>query len=138
MSSSIEKLFTTNEGLKAVVLATDMGHRCGYVQCPENIMHLSYDEIDGLLENYVHGGLTFIGTPQHCDFYAVGFDCAHSCDAKDPELLKGDYLNYELMLPSNLRNIDNGKIRTKEFVIKECKKLSKLLMKASEKRVVVK
>lgn len=81
--SKIEKKWTTAAGYEAEVLATPMGHRCGYVTVPEGhpCAGKDYDELD--VE--VHGGLTYALDNQ------FGFDCAHLYDAKDPELMSEEY-----------------------------------------------
>lgn len=46
MSYDIEKDWTTQAGLRAVVIMTDMGHRCGYVGLPKEhpLCGVSYSE----------------------------------------------------------------------------------------------
>jgi hypothetical protein len=53
----IEKEWTTQAGLKAQVIATPMGHRCGYVSVPAEhpMFGKHYDDV----EVTVHGGLTY-------------------------------------------------------------------------------
>ena len=118
----VEKQWTTQTGLTAAVLATSMGHRCGYVQIPNHMLGLTYDEVDERLEDYVHGGLTFAGKPMYCDFHAVGFDCSHSGDAKDPDLIADEYKKIEAIY-------DGGTIRTLQYCIDECEKLASMLLK---------
>lgn len=77
-------------GFEWVVAHNNFGHRCGYVRVPGgHPWHGKHDSIDA----EVHGGLTFSQADKPCgkgddDAWWLGFDCAHSCDAPDPELLK--------------------------------------------------
>lgn len=82
------------KGFRCVVVASGMGHRCGYVQIPKGHPYFEkpYEEIDEVVN--VHGGLTY-GTmsksyPVETEIssYWLGFDCAHYGDARDLELIK--------------------------------------------------
>jgi hypothetical protein len=121
----VEKDWTTQAGLRAVVVVQDHGNRCGYVAVPEgHAMHgKDYDEVDVT----VHGGLTFAdGT----DTYPVaaeglwwfGYDCAHYGDARDPELMSPKYR--EMYDEGLLNFFDEGTVRSLDYCIGECESLA--------------
>lgn len=106
--NTIEHAWITKAGLAAVVIMTEMGHRCGYVAVlPDHSLHGVgyYDETYALKDQKgtvpttpemvfdVHGGITFSGVPtllKKLDEYDLnpwwfGFDCAHAGDAASPE-----------------------------------------------------
>jgi hypothetical protein len=114
-----EKEWTTEAGLKAQVIATPMGHRCGYVGVPEGhpMYGKHYDEVNV----YVHGGLTF--SHDEDGLWWFGYDCAHSDDAKDPELMSDEYKKVFMDWP----RFNEGAIRTLEFCVAECESLAKQL-----------
>jgi len=109
----IEKQWTTAAGYEAEVLASPMGHRCGYVTVPDGRPCAGKDYNDVDVE--VHGGLTYGQERQ------FGFDCAHLYDAKDPALMSEEYRkNYE-----KWPRFDEGAtIKTLEFCVVECEKLA--------------
>lgn len=56
----------------------------GYVQIPNNshpLYYASYDKISELLDNYIHGGITY-GWDSNSRFFSgyFGFDCSHYDD----------------------------------------------------------
>jgi hypothetical protein len=109
----IEKQWTTAAGYEAEVLATEMGHRCGYVTVPKGhpCAGKDYDELD--VE--VHGGLTYGNGAK------FGFDCAHLYDAKDPALMSDEYRKIYERWP---RFDEWGTVKTLEFCVAECEKLA--------------
>lgn len=127
----IERTWTTQAGLVAIVLATPMGHRCGYVGVPEgHALHgKHYDDLD----IDVHGGLTYSDNnmgPVNNDAWWFGFDCAHFDDKKDVTIMSDEYRAiYKSMLDLELEN--DGVVRTLEFCEHECEKLAAQL-KAKE------
>lgn len=112
--SIIEKRWTTAAGYEAEVLATYMGHRCGYVTVPEG--HSCADKDYNEVDVDVHGGLTF------AHGRTFGFDCAHLYDAKDPDLMSDEFRKVHEMYPS-MRDFE-GTVRTLEFCMRECEKLA--------------
>ena len=108
-----EKQWTTAAGYEAEVIATPMGHRCGYVTVPEEhpCAGKDYDDV-GV---NVHGGLTFSNGAK------FGFDCAHWDDAKDPELMNEEYRKIHERWP---RIGETGTVKTLEFCVAECEKLA--------------
>jgi hypothetical protein len=121
----VEKDWTTQAGLRAVVVVQDHGNRCGYVAVPEgHAMHgKDYDEVDVT----VHGGLTFAdGT----DTYPVvaeglwwfGYDCAHYGDSRDPELMTPEY---QKMYDKGLFSFfGEGTVRSLGYCVSECESLA--------------
>lgn len=74
-------------GLRCVVVATPMGHRCGYVEVPSGSGSFGVG-YDGMPDGWdvVHGGLTYAGDRFGDGSWYAGFDCAHGFDGRDPEL----------------------------------------------------
>jgi len=69
----------------------------------------------------VHGGITFAGKSLNWigfKSYWIGFDCAHAGDGKDTSIMDEKNKRFHKVY-SNL----SSKIRTKEYVEKECKSL---------------
>jgi hypothetical protein len=96
-----------------VVVANDIGFRCGYVCLPlGHPWHgKDYDEV----EADVHGGLTYAKAEASGagDGWWLGFDCAHAGDAPDPELY-----SWRIGAPGY-----GGVIRTTGYVVDECIRL---------------
>jgi hypothetical protein len=111
--SKIEKQWTTAAGYEAEVLATPMGHRCGYVTVPDG--HPCAGKDYNELNVDVHGGLTYALNNQ------FGFDCAHLYDAKDPALMSEEYRKIYEKWP---RFDEGATIKTLEFCVAECEKLA--------------
>ncbi len=128
----IEKDWTTKAGLRAVVLATSMGHRCGYVGVPLAHPHYGrhYDD-SGLYDISVHGGLTFSSSeigkyPVESDLHWFGFDCAHLGDAKDPDLMDELHREIHEKYPPLFREAGDV-VRDLPFCERECEDLAKQL-----------
>lgn len=110
-------------GFEWVVVHNTMGYRCGYVRVP--VGHpwhgMDYDQLYDLPGGApeVHGGLTFSEPDKPCDkggednAWWLGFDCAHSGDAQDPEL--PTEWNAPFFGPAT--------IRTQAYVEDQCRKL---------------
>lgn len=121
----IEKDWTTEAGLRAVVLATSMGHRCGYVGVPDGHQYFgkSYNEVD----MNVHGALTFsseeIGKyPVESDLHWFGFDCAHYMDAKDVSIMDEMHRNFHEQY-SRFES-EGAVVRDLAFCERECESLA--------------
>ena len=124
---TVEKDWITKAGLRAVVIATEMGHRCGYVGLPESSklygVHYNNELLDAI---DVHGGLTFSELagkyPIESSLFWFGFDCNHSGDAKDPEIASEEYLK----LFEKYRVLGNysGTVRDLAFCERECEQLA--------------
>lgn len=130
MSATIEKDWITEAGLRAVVLAMEMGHRCGYVGVPLVHPHYGkhYDD-SSLYDISVHGGLTFstekMGEyPVESDLHWFGFDCAHYTDAKDTSIMSPEYMRIHELYP---RLDFEAVIRDLAFCERECESLAKQL-----------
>ena len=76
----------------------------------------------------VHGGITFSGKLRDINGWWIGFDCAHSGDAKDTSIM--DERHRELEEKYHL-NFDGDIVRTKEYVEQECKNLIDQIIKYS-------
>lgn len=128
---NIEKDWTTKAGLRAVVLATSMGHRCGYVGVPLAHQHYGkhYDD-SGLYDIEVHGGLTYsseeIGKyPVESDLHWFGFDCAHYMDAKDASIMDETHRMLHETYPR--LDVEEAVVRDLPFCERECEKLAEQL-----------
>lgn len=113
-------------GFEWLVIHNNMGTRCGYVKVePGHPWHgKGYDGV----EADVHGGLTFAEADVDCgkgddNGWWLGFDCAHSCDAADPELPMRERATI-------LSMFSRGKIRTQEYVEAECRSLCEQALRA--------
>lgn len=133
------------KGFEYIITFTPMGHRCGYVAIPHD--HKLNDlpervnswrqepEIDYYAANIdCHGGLTF-GSRTHyikkmlgveCDDIWIGFDCNHSCDARDHNgLMKyygADCDTFKML--KKWPDIDYmGTVRDFDYVKNECKNI---------------
>jgi hypothetical protein len=113
-----EKEWVTEAGLKAQVVATPMGHRCGYVGVPAGhpMFGKHYDDV----EVAVHGGLTY--SEEDEGLWCFGYDCGHWDDAKDPEIMSD-----EMKKRFNRWTDTGGTIKTLEFCVAECEALAKQL-----------
>ena len=157
MAHEIDRKWVSH-GFTCVVLALDMGHRCGYVGVPEShplrgkgygdvMPGVTSDDLAGQpignrgiipvvlfacgtentvrLDCYfnVHGGLTYAGGGKYPidqpGTWWFGFDCAHSEDAPDPEILarfsRSEVFPWE------------GIIRSEAYVVAECESLAEQL-----------
>ena len=74
----------------------------------------------------VHGGITFSGELRDFKGYWIGFDCAHSGDAKDFSLM-GEK-EKEIWKDFSIRDFGEV-IRTTDYVEKECKSLINQIIK---------
>jgi hypothetical protein len=131
MSLNIEKDWTTEAGLRAVVLATVMGHRCGYVGVPESHPHYDKDYND-VPDINVHGGLTYSSHGIAAELvlekplYWFGFDCAHYMDAKDLTIM--DEKHREIHEKYSIAEREEGAmVRDLPFCERQCEKLAKQL-----------
>src|SRR5690554_93258 len=116
------------KGIFYKVVLQRYGHRCGYVEIPKDLNISKRDfSFDSDLE--VHGGITYAEVENETK--VIGFDCAHYMDSPDVKnTLKHftDLSDNELMFLS--WSIEDGKVRSLEYVEKECKNLiDKLLEK---------
>ena len=84
----VEKQWITESGLMAVIIMTDMGHRCGYVGVNNESYLFEKDYYEIGHEINVHGGLTYSGSgngkyPIQSDLWWFGFDTAHCGDSQE-------------------------------------------------------
>ena len=120
----------------------DTGHRCGYacVKKGHPWFGVPYEDIEDDVE--VHGGLTYSdkGPPRKVRKFSyqwwLGFDCAHSWDGADPELMSPALLDALAHVegitghPSALFTF--GPIRTTEYVEEQCIALCKQILAAED------
>jgi len=127
MKFTVEKDWTTEAGLRAVVIATPMGHRCGYVGISKGspLYGLGYDDVDVS----VHGGLTYASGyntyPVESDLYWFGFDCAHYDDKKDFSIM--DESHKEIYRTLIDLAFEGSTIKDTAFCVVECESLARQL-----------
>ena len=119
----VEKDFMV-DGFRCVIVGSYMGHRCGYIAIPKDneLYGKDYDEID----IDVHGGLTYseysnseYPVKSEEDVWWIGFDCAHSGDGKDMELIKSfgeNNTEIKTILDIEARYSNYGEVRTVDYV----------------------
>lgn len=127
--SIVERDWTTEAGLRAVVLVQPWGSRCGYVgvEATHKLHGKDYDSVD--VE--VHGGLTY--ARGYSDYPAdnkgmwwFGYDCAHVGDGRDRNLMDEEYKS--IYTPRTLAYFDEGGVvRSLEYCVGECERLAKQL-----------
>lgn len=110
----------THMGYDWCVVHNGMGFRCGYIRVGKD--HPWFGKDYHQIEACVHCGLTFSEADIPCakggadDGWWVGFDCAHGCDAQDPDLP----FDPMLCLPKAERAV----VRTQEYVENQCRLLA--------------
>lgn len=116
MKSTVEKKWTTAVGYEAEVLATPMGHRCGYVTVPAGhpLEGKGYNDIDAAID--VHGGLTYSAGA------TFGFDCAHLGDKRDVNIMSEEYRKIYAEHP--YLTMGEDVVRTLDFCVNECERLA--------------
>jgi hypothetical protein len=122
----VEKDWTTASGLRAVVIAAQMGHRCGYVGVPKD--HPLFGKDYGDVDADVHGGLTYAGHgdyPVESNLHWFGFDCAHYMDAKDTSIMDEKYLEIHEKYPRY--DMEGAVVRDLAFCKRECESLAEQL-----------
>lgn len=120
--TKVIKDWTTESGLRAVILLVRDSHHCGYVEVPEHLGKPGYDE-SPVMELNVHGGVTYAGElPEMDGKYVVGYDCAHYGDLmKCPEELKGTSMEHSFMYSEGIwRDVD--------YCTNECESLANQLV----------
>lgn len=123
-------------GYKYAVVMVDHGHRCGYVQIPEG--HPWYGKHYNDLNIAVHGGITFSGSRVNENGWWLGFDCAHSGDFPDLDMvnhimrtLHAEALCIWLNIPKT--DIDNKiGVKSTKYVMYWCEKLIDQAIKAQQ------
>ena len=139
----IENDFIVN-GYRCVIVGNNLGHRCGYIEIPEDhfLYGKHYSEIDDIVD--VHGGWTYSGYTR--DNYPakasskswwIGFDTAHWGDAKDIELFKtfGDAETIKSFIEIAELFSKFGAVRTTEYVENELIEATKKLKRLNKLRV---
>lgn len=113
------------KGYKYMVMFLPIGHRCGYVQVPDDHPIHNDCRIDPETSISCHGGITFCHRttmPDNDteDHLWIGFDCRHYGDAVDAAALeryfgksKAEVASYDM----------KGVVRTKDYVVSECERI---------------
>lgn len=132
MTFKTEKDWTTQAGLRAVVVIHPAGHRCGYVGVPAgNKYHgKEYDDVPA----DVHGGLTYAGGsgdyPAPAEgLWWLGYDCAHLGDANDPELMQGEYK--EIFMRRGQIGCEGDSVKSLDYCVQECESLANQLIEVA-------
>jgi len=111
-------------GLDYLIVGLSIGHRCGYVRLPEGHPWHDVSSEDEALDGVrVHGGVTFCGELDEAEGIWLGFDCAHSDDARDPSLYDDEYRAIQAKHPWPTFGRKQT-IRTTDYVRAECKHLA--------------
>lgn len=128
-----------HKGLRVVVLALPMGHRCGYVGVPKGSRFhgLGYDELSERHSIDVHGGLTYAGgkdsypaeNPEGLWFF--GFDCAHYGDGKNFSIMDAKTRELYEKYPE-IYSQRGEQARSTEYVDRECRSLAEQLLELGE------
>jgi hypothetical protein len=117
---------------KYLVVFYKTGHRCGYVSIPEN--HLFYGKDSSEIEIECHGGLTFSEKIEDSKLFEngfwIGFDCAHCYDKTDVESIE-KYFG-ENKFSTIIFNDIESTVRTKEYVVSECKNIINQLIEVEK------
>lgn len=121
----VEKYWTTKAGLSAMVVVTNHGHRCGYVQVPKAYEGMDYLDFEPFVE--CHGGCTFANTHEGFEGWWLGFDCAHAWDSPDPELMEAEYRKRYEEHPW----ASGGEIRSLEYCVEQCESMANDLLSPS-------
>lgn len=136
MAFNVEKDWTTEAGLRAVVIMTDRGHRCGYVAIPKEhrLYGVDYSSFDFDIE--VHGGVTFSSGDEsypvpHEGMWWVGYDCAHAWDRPSNEHLEQQRLKYPDK-PYMWDDRADGIHRELAYCERECEQLAAQLANAPQ------
>jgi hypothetical protein len=127
----VDEIKEEYHGFKFVVKMQRMGHRCGYVQIPDNELFQKIQkaadsgEGNGQYDIICHGGITFVEDNPPQDYLTgnnwIGFDCYHAGDDKDitsaMELFDLSEKELEVMKQSlSVYHVP----RSKEYVKAEC------------------
>lgn len=119
------------KGYKYMVMFLELGHRCGYVQVPDD-HPINNDDcwVDPETDITCHGGITFCHRTTMPDNDAeahlwIGFDCRHYGDAVDADAFEGyfgkskaEFASYDM----------KGVVRTKDYVVSECERIIEQLV----------
>ena len=132
----------TYKNYEYLITFTNRGHRCGYVAINKNHPLHGKDlmGVDSFIDLEVHGGVTFNKPGKHvidavleksdCDDIWIGFDAIHSADRPDFDLAGKLWSN---KISESYKDCWlDGKIRSKIYMERECKKLIEQLIKFEE------
>ena len=130
----IDEVVSVYKGHDFFVKLQRLGHRCGYVRVNDSTLFSKIQNWYNWWNNQdfdfdVHGGITFVNQSTGDDYLPgmnwIGFDCAHyGADCPDREATLNafdDLLGSELTILSTFHNSPYGTVRSKEYVVSECK-----------------
>lgn len=136
------------KGCKLVVKLQDMGHRCGYVRVPDELVDIfrekGYNEygVGVLADSFdVHGGVTFDRfvrpdesyLPQ--EGYWIGFDCAHCDDSQDVDAVLKHFGPKQADFVRD-HKWQHGHVWTTEEVERECELLADQILAVTPDYVI--
>lgn len=140
-ASYYDEIVNTYKGYKYVVRLQRRGHRCGYVQVPDDVL---FDKISEKYNHWdsdgpdieCHGGLTYCYKDNNGYLEGdnwIGFDCAHLGDAPNLKAIMDIFVIPEDMLKGmEAPYIGPGEIpRSKEYVENHCKQIIDQLIELS-------
>jgi|ERR1041385_95645 hypothetical protein len=141
------------KGYEYLITFSTNGFRCGYVAIDTN--HPTYHDSSDYPDYSVHGGITFFDKSHlaesilghTCTDKWLGFNAGHSCDLSDIDSVNKYFPTLRMMKLLYLKKINetlckniffDSSIRTKEYMIDECKKLiDQLIEKDSEEHEII-
>lgn len=139
MSTPIKKDWTTESGLRAVIVMNSLGFHCGYVGVPPGhpLHGVEYSQSTPVLGDSpesvfdVHGGITYAGEGGGEPFldaglWWFGYDCGHCWDAAAPEHIEKMmqlYPDQPFMWSSA-----GGTFRDLDYCIDECESLARQIV----------
>ena len=142
----VDELMDYYNGHVSIVKLQRYGHRCGYVRVND---HELFERIAKWYESWseefdfdVHGGITFVQSDPGKEYLPegdwIGFDCNHLGDAIDVTAL---FNNFDIsdaefsLVVERFKLGKGGKIRSTDYVRKECQSLIDQLIKLGDKRL---
>ena len=131
MKTTIEKEWRSETGYICRVVASSMGHRCGYVGMTNHSIYFGkkysdhFEQLNDEPENIfaVHGGLTFSDKFDDSPLWWFGYDCGHCGDGRDLSLITNERVR-EIYADHN-----DGMIRDTNYCIQQCEKLAEQMKK---------
>ena len=116
-------------GLNYTVVATYMGHRCGYVYVP-GVLSLSKEERERIEYGIdCHGGVTYL--EQKGDELCIGFDCAHLYDVVYHSIMSAECARFSAYR-------EGGIVWTADMVEEDCRKIIAQIIPLSLPQVTAK
>lgn len=143
MSTPIKKDWTTESGLRAVIVMNSLGFHCGYVGVPPGhpLHGVEYSQSTPALGDSpesvfdAHGGITFAGDgkgeyPVKSDLWWFGYDCGHLWDAPCPEHI--EKMQQEYPDSPFMWERAEGVFRDVDYCVAECESLARQIADAAQ------